>query len=433
MSTTEARAVTGLPTDVSRYPWMLITLLWMVAFLTSAGRSTLIAVMPQLRDEFMLSATQLAFINSASFWIYAVGAFLFGRLGDGTHRARLIIVGLAFWSVATGVASLSIGFALLVALRGLVALGEANYYPTGTALISDWHRAATRSRALSIHQTGVFAGAGLGALGAGLIADRFGWRMPFVILGALGLAVCAVLLRWLRDAPMRQTRAAASSDTPVRDGPLRTVLRRPAALYVCAVFFLACGASAGTIVWAPTYLHDTLGLDLAGSALYGSATINIAGFLFVPLGGLLAERLAKRTPLGHFYTLAIGLALAGLLLLPLGFASSALAVGWILLASSAGKGLFDGCIYAAMHDVVPPEARATAVGLMTMVGFCGAGLTPIFVAQASEAFGMAAAMTSMSILFFLAVVLLLATRASTRRTVLKTRQSEGGEHSESLS
>jgi MFS family permease len=404
MSTTDARAVTGLPTDVSRYPWMLIGLLWAVAFLTSAGRSTLIAVMPQLRDEFALSSTQLAFINSASFWIYAVGAFLFGRLGDGTHRARLIIVGLAFWSVATGVASLSTGFALLVALRGLVALGEANYYPTGTALISDWHRAATRSRALSIHQTGVFAGAGLGAFSAGLIADRFGWRVPFVILGALGLAVCAVLLRWLRDAPTRQTRTAASGDTPVKDGPLRTVLRRPAALCV----------------------------DLAGSALYGSATINIAGFLFVPLGGLLAERLTKRTPLGHFYTLAIGLALAGLLLLPLGFASSALAVGWILLASSAGKGLFDGCIYAAMHDVVPPEARATAVGLMTMVGFSGAGLTPIFVAQASEAFGMAAAMTSMSILFFLAVVLLLATRASTRRTVLTTRQSEGAEYSESL-
>jgi nitrate/nitrite transporter NarK len=153
--------------------------------------------------------------------------------------------------------------------------------------------------------------------------------------------------------------------------------------------------------------------------------MNLAGFLFVPLGGLLAERLAVRTPIGHFYTLAIGLALAGLLLLPLGFAKSALAVGWVLLASSAGKGLFDGCIYAAMHDVVPRKARATAVGLMTMVGFCGAGLTPIFVAQASETFGMAAAMTSMSILYFLAVALLLATRASTRRTIIETRHSEG--------
>lgn len=423
MNTSEAFALARASVDVSRYCWVLIGLLWTVAFVTSAGRSTLIAVMPQLRAEFTLSATQLALINSAAFWIYAVGAFLFGRLGDGTRRSRLIIAGLVFWSVATGLTSLSAGFVLLVAARGLVAIGEATYYPTGTALISDWHATNMRGRALSVHQTGVFAGASAGALSAGLIADRFGWRMPFAILGSLGLVVCMVIFKWLRDAPIRQTPVTAASASASK-GPLQAVLKRPAALYVCAVFFLASGAGAGVVVWAPTFLHDALGLDLAGSALYGAAMLNIAGLLFVPLGGLLAERLAVHTPIGHFYTLAVGLALAGLLLLPLGFAKSALAVGWVLLASSAGKGLFDGCIYAAMHDVVPREARATAVGLMTMVGFCGAGMTPIFVAQASVTFGMAAAMTSMSILYFLAVALLLATRASTRRAIMETRHHE---------
>ena len=422
MNSTEAPALARRGELASGYPWLLIGLLWPVAFVTSAGRSTLIAVMPQLREEFTLSATQLALVNSAAFWIYAIGAFLFGRLGDGSHRSRLIIGGLVFWSVATGLTSLSAGFALLVALRGLVAIGEATYYPTGTALISDWHAAKMRGRALSVHQTGVFAGASVGALSAGLIADRFGWRMPFVILGSVGVAVCAVLFRWLRDAPLRQPATVATA--PGNDGPLQMVLKRPAALYVCAVFFLASGAGAGIAVWAPTFLHDALGLDLAGSALYGLVMMNIAGLLFVPLGSLLAERLAVRTPMGHFYTLAIGLAFAGLLLLPLVMAKSALAVGCVLLASSAGKGLFDGCIYAAMHDVVPREARATAVGLMTMIGFCGAGLTPIFVAQASGVLGMATAMTTMSVLYFLAVVLLVATRPGTRRTIIETRHSE---------
>ena len=104
------------------------------------------------------------FRNSVSFWIYAVSAFVFGRLGDETHRSRVIVGGLAFWGVATGLVSLSTGFAMLICLRGLVAVGEGTYYPTGAALISDWHRAGARSRALSIHQTAVFAGAGLGAL-----------------------------------------------------------------------------------------------------------------------------------------------------------------------------------------------------------------------------------------------------------------------------
>ena len=131
----------------------------------------------------------------------------------------------------------------------------------------------------------------------------------------------------------------------------------------------ASGASAAPIVWGPTFLHDELGLDLAGAALYGSVSINLAGFLFVPVGALLAERLALRTPLALVYTLALGLALAGVMLLGLPFAHSAMAVGAVLLASSAGKALFDGCIYAAMHELVPAEARATAIGLMTMIGF----------------------------------------------------------------
>jgi MFS family permease len=423
MSTVEARVLPEPGAKLSRYPWVLIGLLWMVAFLNAADRSIIIAVMPQLRAEFGLTPTQLALISSVFFWIYAFAAFLSGRLGDSARRSRVIIAGLAFWSVATGLVSLSTGFAMLIALRGVVALGEATYYPTATALISDWHRPLVRSRALSLHQTGVFAGAGLGALFSGMMADQMGWRTPFVVFGLLGLVVGAVLLKWLRDAPVRRVYSTvAAGEAGIT--PLRIVLSRPPALALCVVFFLGTGASTGVTVWAPTYVHDALGLNLADSALYGSATINIAGFLSVPLGGLLADWLAARTPLGRFYTLAIGLALAAVLLLPLTLAATPLAVGMVLLASSVGKGLFDGCIYASMHDVVPAEARATAVGLMTMVGFLGAGLTPILVAQAAELFGMVAGLTSLAVFYFVAVALLLSIRGVTRRVVLETRLLE---------
>jgi MFS family permease len=144
--------------------------------------------------------------------------------------------------------------------------------------------------------------------------------------------------------------------------------------------------------------------------------------LSIPFGGLIADWLAARTPVGRFYTLAIGLGLAGVLLLPLMVAGSALAIGLVLLASSAGKGIFDGCIYSSMHDVVPREARASAVGLMTMAGFIGAGLTPIFVAMASRVWGMATGLTSLAALYFVAVAILLAIRGVTRRVVVETRR-----------
>lgn len=448
------------------YPWQLVGLLWVVAFLNSADRSVIFAVMPQLRTEFQLTDTQLALISSVFFWIYAIAAFLSGRLSDKARRSRVVIGGLAFWSVATGIASLSTGFAMFIALRGFVALGESTYYPAATALISDWHTRGMRSRALSLHQTGVFAGAGLGGYIAGEMADRLGWRIPFVVFGGVGLVMGAVLLRMLRDrtaapsrGPLQPPVAAAppsdrrgppatAAQPPDRHGatatiatrdllgtaaaarasvsPLALVFAQRPALALCAVFFLCNGAATGITVWAPTYVHDVMGMNLGTSALYGAASINLAGFLAVPFGGLLADWLAARTPIGRFYALIIGLGIAAVCLVPFAVARSALMVGMVLLCSSIGKGLFDGCIYAAMHDVVPPQARATAVGLMTMLGFFGAGLMPLLVAQSASLFGMAAGLASLAVLYFIAVGILLATRGATHTAVLETRQLETG-------
>jgi len=97
--------------------------------------------------------------------------------------------------------------------------------------------------------------------------------------------------------------------------------------------------------------------------------------------------------------------------------TTATGVGIVLIATSFGKGLFDGCIYAAMHDVVPPHARATAVGAMTMIGFFGAGLTPLFVALAASTLGMGGAMVALAVLYALAVVLILAMRPWIGRAV----------------
>jgi len=406
------------PPPSTRYPWALIGLLWVVAFLNAADRSILVAVMPTLRTEFGLTDTELALLSSVFFWIYAAGAFFLGRAGDSIRRTRVVLYGLIFWSVATGASSLATGFAMLLAFRGLVAVGESAYYPTATALIGDWHRPAMRSRALSIHQTAVFAGAGLGSVGAGYIADRMSWQAPFLIFGLFGLAYAVVIWRFLRDAPIVHTKAERGKGKE----PIGIVLRIPPAVMLCGIFALGTGASTGVTVWAPTYVHDTLGLDLTNSALWGAATINIAGFLSVPVGGLLADTLAKRTPIGRFYTLAIGLGLAGVLLLPLLLADTAFEIGMVLIATSLAKGLFDGCIYAAMQDVVPPDARATAVGMMTMIGFIGAGITPIFVAQAGERLGMAGGIVSLAALYFVAVAVILAMRGPTRRAAIANAQ-----------
>lgn len=391
----------------SYYPWILVGLLWMTSFLNAADRSILNSVKPLLREDFGLSDVQLGLVDTTFFWTYAVCAFLFGRMGDSVRRRNMIIFGLLFWSMATGVMPLATGFAMLWGMRALVAVGESTYYPTATALISGWHKPQMRSRALSIHQTAVFAGGGIGGWVAGRLADAHGWATPFIVFAVLGFVATGLLIWHLRDDAPEDARAPAT----VKAEPLRIILANPAALILCGVFFLATAASSAVLNWCNTYAHDVLGLNLADSALVGPVMITTAGFFSVLVGGFLADRMAARQRLGRFTLLAIGLALAAIFLLPFPWVHSVPLVGFLLFATSFGKGLFDGCIYAAMHDVVPAEARATAAGLMTMLGFIGAGVTTVALPAMAVYTGLAAGFAMMAALYLLAVVILIAGRS----------------------
>jgi len=399
----------------AHYPWILIGLLWMVSFLNSADRAILNAVKPLLRDAFAVTDVQLGVVDTVFFWTYAVCAFLFGRIGDSVRRRNMVLFGLLFWSMATGMMPVATGFAMLLGMRTLVAVGESTYYPTATALISSWHRPAMRSRALAIHQTAVFAGGGIGAWAAGMMADAYGWSAPFIVFALAGGAVFGVLMFTLRDdAPA--TTAAAATDAP-KDEPLRIILRTPAALILCAAFCLSTAASSAVLNWCNTYAHDVLRLNLADSALVGPVMITSAGFVSVLMGGWLSDRLAAKSATGRMTVLALGLALAGLFLLPFPYAGSVIVVGALLFATSFGKGLFDGCIYAAMHDVVPDSARATAAGLMTMLGFLGAGISTVALPAIAEHTGLAAGFAMMAGLYAIAVVALVAGRPAVRRAI----------------
>lgn len=399
----------------AHYPWILIGLLWTVSFLNSADRAILNAVKPLLRDAFAITDVQLGLVDTVFFWTYAVCAFMFGRIGDSVRRRNMVLFGLLFWSMATGFMPVATGFAMLLGMRTLVAVGESTYYPTATALISAWHRPAMRSRALAIHQTAVFAGGGIGSWAAGTLADKHGWSMPFIVFALLGGVVFGVLLFTLRDdAPAAA--AVAAPDSP-KEEPLRLILRTPAALVLCAAFCLSTAASSAVLNWCNTYAHDVLKLNLADSALVGPVMITSAGFVSVLVGGWLSDKLAARSPAGRITVLALGLAIAGLFLLPFPWAGSVVVVGGLLFATSFGKGLFDGCIYAAMHDVVPDSARATAAGLMTMLGFLGAGISTTALPAIAVHTGLAAGFAMMAGLYALAVLALVAGRGTIDRTI----------------
>jgi MFS family permease len=122
---------------------------------------------------------------------------------------------------------------------------------------------------------------------------------------------------------------------------------------------------------------------------------------------VLADKFAKANRGGRMLTQAIGLTLGVPFIFLAGWTLSVPLVIVALTGFGYFKGLYDANIWASLHDVVPPERRASAVGFMNSVGWIGGGVAPVAIAAASERFGMSACISANSVIYLLVAILLL--------------------------
>ena len=190
-----------------RYSWAVVGMLWLICFFNYADRQAIFSVFPLLQREFSLSQVQLGLLGSAFAWIYGLSGPVAGVVVDRIRRKTAILGGLQFWSIICGASALSRTFGKLLFFRAAEGLGEAVYYPASTSLISDYHGSKTRSKALGILVTSVYAGTVGGGFWAGAMAERHSWRFSFEILGALGCLLGLVLVGVLKGSTPRKCRS----------------------------------------------------------------------------------------------------------------------------------------------------------------------------------------------------------------------------------
>src|SRR3989440_3414024 len=190
----------GQPSSTgSQYKWWVVVMLWFVCFFNYADRQAIASVFPKLKEEFGFDKVQLGLIGSAFMWVYAAGAPLAGVICDRFRRKDLILGGCLFWSFVTITTGWCSKLWQFVAVRALEGFGETFYFPASMSMVSDYHGGKTRSRAMSLHQTSVYAGTiGGGAL-AGYMAQRGQWRESFFLLCGLGVGLGLVLAAFLRE------------------------------------------------------------------------------------------------------------------------------------------------------------------------------------------------------------------------------------------
>jgi MFS family permease len=299
------------------------------------------------------------------------------------------------------------------------------------SLVGDYHDARTRSRAFSFHQSSVYAGTIAGSWAGAWFAEMHGWRSGFYLFGGLGIVLAVVLYRFLRE-PARGAAGGAPGPATVLPAlgvaaTAREIFRRTSALLLMGAFLGANFVATIFLTWTPTFLVEKFGFKLTAAGLSGSVFIHLASAASVPLGGLLADRLARRFPGGRMLVQAGGLLLGAAFVGIVGLTTS---TGTLLAAMAcfgACKGIYDSNIFAAVFDVIEPRARASAVGIMNAVGWGGGALGPLAVGlatkygrHAKEVDNMSEAIAFGGVIYVVAAALLLiAALGFARRDVLE--------------
>jgi MFS family permease len=390
----------------NNYKWIVVGLLWFVCFFNYADRQAIYSVFPLLEQEMGLNNVQLSFVGASFMYVYALVGPVAGIIGDKLNRKFLIISGLIFWSLITVATAFSTKYWHLIFFRALEGFGEAFYFPASMALISDYHGPETKSRAMGIHQSSVYAGTVAGGAAAGYLGQYYGWRSGFYLFGSLGIVLGAVLLLTLKEPPRTKSEDAephAMIDLrrPNLWEDIREIFRTPMVRILIAVFVGANFVASVFLTWMPKFLVDKFKMSLALAGLSGTAYLQIASMIGVLVGGVLADRLARRHAGGRMMAQCVGL---------FGGVAFIFLTGWtlsipVLIVALVGigffKGIYDANIWASLYDVVKPERRATALGLMNSIGWLGAAVAPTAIAYAAGSYGMSASLSASSIIYIL--------------------------------
>lgn len=362
------------------YPWLVVALLWVVTLLNYMDRQMLSTMQAEMKVDIVELQQAEAFgaLMAVFLWVYGLVSPFAGIVADRISRKKLVVGSLFVWSLVTCLMGYASNFQQLYLLRALMGISEVLYIPSALSLIADWHEGKSRSLAIGIHMTGLYVGQAVGGFGA-TVAAAFSWHATFQWFGIIGIVYSIVLLLLLHDKVVENT--AASQTAPAKGGLFKglSVVLSTWAFWVI-LFYFAVPSLPGwaTKNWLPTLFSENLGIPMSQAGPMSTITIAVSSLVGVIFGGILSDKWVQRNICGRVYTSAIGLGMTIPALVLLGFGHSLVAVVGAGLLFGVGYGMFDANNMPILCQIISAKYRATAYGVMNMVGvFVGAMVTQV--------------------------------------------------------
>jgi len=368
-----------LPWPKPSVAWWALALFSFAAVLSYTDRQILSLLIDPIRSELAITDTQISLLQGLAFaLIYSIAGMPLGRMADVFPRRRVIIIGVALWSLATLACGYAHSFAELFVARIFVGIGEACLAPAAMSMIGDYFPPQRRGTAIGVFLLGMVLGSGvaimvggsvLQAVQHGLVAglpvlrNLSAWRVVLVLMALPGMLLVLLLLTVLE--PVRRLREGQETlhTLPLKEALLDFVRFKRSLLPLYLGMALLSVGDYAMSNWIPALLMRRFTMsagqigDLFGGAVIIGAAIGVFG------GGLVADRLvAHRGPKARFMvafmvaTLALPGAFAGL---ADNAQMVAVSYAWWTLMSSAGQAV----AITAIQDVVPNHMRGIAIAL----------------------------------------------------------------------
>lgn len=266
---------------MNRYRWYVLGLLWAVAVLRFVDLQILAVLLEPIKQEFQFSDTQLALLGGLAFALfYGILGLPVAWLADRCNRRNIIAASVSLWSLMTALCGSATGFTSLFLARMGVGIGEAGAYPPSTSLLADYFSPRERPLACSILASAIPVGVFVGFMVGGVVAQYWGWRTAFQVVGWPGVVIGVLVFFSLREPlrgatePQQQASPAAAQET--MKASLRILLGNRLYRQVLVASCLFTLGAAGSGVWIPAYFmrHHSLAPAEAGfwmAILYGGA------------------------------------------------------------------------------------------------------------------------------------------------------------------
>lgn len=372
------------------YKWFLIAMLCCAFFFHQADRALFGLLTIPIQSDLHLTDVQIGWINTTLSWTLAAMTVVAGFLGDRLSRKWIITLSLIAWSLMTICMGFIGGFAGALFFRSIATgVGESFYAPSAYALIAVHHK-ETRSVALSIHQAALYVGLMVSGLAVAWMLGFLGtWRNVFIAFGAAGCALGVFFIWALRDGTNSCTnrRTQLSTSNFRLSTSLRAYFCNPSALCATAGFVAIVFVNNAYLFWAPKFAAEKFAIGVGEAGKGVMLWHHLFAFAAILVGGIATDHFVKKMPRFRLGFQSVALLCGAPALLWIGLAPSFASL--LVAASAYGvfRGFFEVNTHASLFDVVAPDHRSTAVGLLNMIAFFFGGLSGVAMGALSQRWG----------------------------------------------